>query len=44
LMNHSDNLTAKAQQEIFDAQIMDRAGGAGDVEPYQLRLQRHPDQ
>src|ERR1700722_13983598 len=28
----------------FDAQIVDRAGGAGDVEPDQLRLQRDPDQ
>jgi hypothetical protein len=27
----------------FDAQIMDRAGGAGDVELDQLRLQRDPD-
>jgi hypothetical protein len=35
---------AKFQPERFDAQVMDRAGGAGDVEPDQLRLQRDPDQ
>jgi hypothetical protein len=28
----------------FDAQILERAGGAGDAEPDQLRLQHDPDQ
>src|SRR3954447_22717371 len=39
----SDSLRGSVTGD-FDAQILDRAGGAGDPEPDQLRLQRHPDQ
>src|SRR4051794_7381450 len=42
--SHSDTFPRNSNRREFDAQIMDRAGGAGDVEPDQLRLQRDPDQ
>src|SRR5258708_35119014 len=37
-------LAQRFNRRAFDAQIMDRAGGAGDLEAHQLPLQPDPDQ
>jgi hypothetical protein len=43
MRHRSDTLRQNLTGE-FDAQIFDGAGGAGDLEPDQLRLQRDPEQ